>query len=295
MVLTSDKGWPYTWKEAEFIRDCSVNCEVERAWQIVKGDATEWFSPRGETDFTPERHLLIGTPEIGKSMNAGSYLLYQLLHYDVEKLPAVLYVIGHEAFLFEKATQTVTKYMDEFSIDGVLDFLSDRGVNAYIIYEVAKEGRKPYQIIISSLWGMIVLSSPNLDNLSAWEKHRSPKRIIMNCPEKDDVKAMRVWMKRNDSSEQAEYWKKVKGRMDEVGPLLRYIFDDRKYNNRIESCKSTINKLNRIDAEYYLHFGTGKMLGGDNASHKLVKVVRVRGECNNELTFNWLISLGLGI
>ncbi|EAN99306.1 retrotransposon hot spot (RHS) protein, putative [Trypanosoma cruzi] len=294
MVLTSDKGWPYSWEEDEFIRDCSVNCEVERAWQIVKGDLTEWFSPRGENKLTPGRHLVIGTPGIGKSMNAGSYLLYQLLHYDAKKLPVVLYVIGNGTFLFEKTTQTVTKYVGGASIDDVLDFLSDRGVNAYIIYDVAKEGRKPYPISNSRKWGMIVVTSPNPDNFGAWEKYKSPKRIIMNCPEKDDVKAMCVWMKRNDSGEQAEYWNVVNGRVDKVGPLLRYIFDDTKYNNRNDLCEDTVNSLSRIEAEYYLHFGTGKMLGGNNVSHKLVRIVRVRGGKNCELTFNGLMSPYLG-
>ncbi|RNC33427.1 retrotransposon hot spot (RHS) protein [Trypanosoma cruzi] len=46
MVLTSDRGWPYTWKnERQDTYDCYVNCEVDRVWQIVKGDLTEWFSP----------------------------------------------------------------------------------------------------------------------------------------------------------------------------------------------------------------------------------------------------------
>ncbi|RNC52888.1 retrotransposon hot spot (RHS) protein [Trypanosoma cruzi] len=77
MVLTSDKGWPYSWGQGlnEFIHDCYVNCEVERVWQIVKGDLTELFSTDGRTDFTPKRRVLIGTPGIGKSMAAGSYLL----------------------------------------------------------------------------------------------------------------------------------------------------------------------------------------------------------------------------
>ncbi|EKG08354.1 retrotransposon hot spot (RHS) protein, putative, partial [Trypanosoma cruzi] len=37
MVLTSDKAWPCTWnrKGVESTRDCYVNCEVERVWQIV--------------------------------------------------------------------------------------------------------------------------------------------------------------------------------------------------------------------------------------------------------------------
>ncbi|RNC58632.1 retrotransposon hot spot protein (RHS), partial [Trypanosoma cruzi] len=95
MVLASDKGWPYSWKTIQDPpKDVFVNCEVERLWQTVKGDLTAWFSPHGGTDFTPERRVLIGTPGIGKSMNAGSYLLYQLLHYDVEKLQVVVHCFG---------------------------------------------------------------------------------------------------------------------------------------------------------------------------------------------------------
>ncbi|PWU90948.1 putative retrotransposon hot spot (RHS) protein [Trypanosoma cruzi] len=237
MVLTSDKAWPYTWKEVESLPYCYLNCEVERVWQIVEHYLNEWFSIHAETDLTPGQHLVIGTSGIGKSMNAGSYLLYQLLHYDVEKLPVVLYVIGNEAFLFEKTTKTVTKYMDGFSIERVFASLFLRGVNAYIIYDVVKGCRKPYQISTTRVWGMIVVTSPKEDNFDAWEKYRSPKRIIMNCPEKDDVKAMCVWMKRNEPTEQAGYWRNINGRMEGVGPILRYIFDENKYNGRIQSCK----------------------------------------------------------
>ncbi|EKF98955.1 retrotransposon hot spot (RHS) protein, putative, partial [Trypanosoma cruzi] len=44
MVLTSEKGWPYSWEEDGSTRDCYVNCEVERVWQIVKVDLSKWFS-----------------------------------------------------------------------------------------------------------------------------------------------------------------------------------------------------------------------------------------------------------
>ncbi|PWU92459.1 putative retrotransposon hot spot (RHS) protein [Trypanosoma cruzi] len=294
MVLTSDKGWPYSWEEDEFIRDCHVNCEVERVWQIVELYLIKWLSTRGEDNLTPGRLLLIGTPGIGKSMNAGSYLLYQLLHYDAEKLPVVVYVIGNDAFLFEKITKTVTKYMGGASIENVLASLSIRGVNAYIIYDVVKGCRKPYPLPNSRGWGMIVVTSPNEDNFGAWEKYKSPKRIIMNCPEKDDVKSMCVWMKRNEPSEQAGYWRNINGRMEGVGPILRYIFDENKYNGRIQSCEDTIGELNRIDAEYYLRFGAGEMLGGDKVSQKLVRIVRVRGVHNIEWTFNGLMSPYLG-
>ncbi|EKF29364.1 retrotransposon hot spot (RHS) protein, putative [Trypanosoma cruzi marinkellei] len=114
MVLTSDKGRPYSWKwkENNFTRDCYVNCEVERVWQIVKGDLTEGFSTRRGTDFTPERRVLIGTRRIGKSMAAGSYLLYQQLHYDVEKLQMVVYSFGGSTVcVIDKTTQMVTRYV----------------------------------------------------------------------------------------------------------------------------------------------------------------------------------------
>ncbi|RNC40266.1 retrotransposon hot spot protein (RHS) [Trypanosoma cruzi] len=77
MVLTSEKGWPYSWNTIQDLpKDVFVNCAVDRAWQIVKGDLNKWSSPHGVTDFTPKRRVLIGTPGIGKSMAAGSYLLY---------------------------------------------------------------------------------------------------------------------------------------------------------------------------------------------------------------------------
>ncbi|PWU88457.1 putative retrotransposon hot spot (RHS) protein [Trypanosoma cruzi] len=94
MVLTSDKAWPYSWGACEFNRDCYVNCEVERVWQIVKGVVNKWSSGHGETDLTPDPCVLIGTPGIGKSMAAGSYLLYQLLHYDAEQLQVVFHCLG---------------------------------------------------------------------------------------------------------------------------------------------------------------------------------------------------------
>ncbi|RNF21885.1 retrotransposon hot spot (RHS) protein [Trypanosoma cruzi] len=111
MVLTSDKGWPYTLNGPHGAdNDFFINCEVDRVWQIVKGDLTEWFSPHGETDFEPKQRLLIGTPWIGSSMAAGSYLLYQLLHYDAKKLPMVVHCFGGSTkYESDKITKTVTR------------------------------------------------------------------------------------------------------------------------------------------------------------------------------------------
>ncbi|ESS54957.1 retrotransposon hot spot (RHS) protein [Trypanosoma cruzi Dm28c] len=291
MVLTSDKGWPYSWEEDEFIRDCHVNCEVERVWQIVELYLIKWLSSHGETKLTPGRLLLIGTPGIGKSMNAGSYLLYQLLHYDVEKLQVVLYVIGNETFLFEKTTKTVTKYMGGASIEHVLASLSIPGVNAYIIYDVAKGGRKPYPLPNSWGWGMIVVTSPNEDNFDAWEKYKSPKRIIMNCPEKDDVRAMCIWMKRNRPlQEQAEHWKEVSGRMNNVGPILRFIFGKQAYDDRIKACQQAVDGSTASELERNLGIGCCYSSNDSDLSRKLVRVVRVRRGHSIESPLNVLIS-----
>ncbi|ESS61641.1 retrotransposon hot spot (RHS) protein [Trypanosoma cruzi Dm28c] len=48
MVLTSEKGWPYSWnrKGVESTHDCYVNCEVEQVWLFVKDALTELLSIR---------------------------------------------------------------------------------------------------------------------------------------------------------------------------------------------------------------------------------------------------------
>ncbi|RNC56471.1 retrotransposon hot spot (RHS) protein [Trypanosoma cruzi] len=94
MVLTSDKGWPYSWEEDGSTRVCHVNCEVERVWQIVKGDVTEWFNSRPEEHFTPHPRVLIAKLGIGRSVNAGPYLIYQPPHYDAEQLQVVFHCLG---------------------------------------------------------------------------------------------------------------------------------------------------------------------------------------------------------
>ncbi|RNF07948.1 retrotransposon hot spot protein (RHS) [Trypanosoma cruzi] len=113
MVLASEKGWPYSWHTIQDLpKNVFVNCGVDRVWQIVRGDITAWFSPHGVTDFTPKQRVLIGTPGIGKSVATGSYLLYQLLHCDVEKIQVVVHCFG-DAYLSDKTTRAVTRCSDE--------------------------------------------------------------------------------------------------------------------------------------------------------------------------------------
>ncbi|PWU83936.1 putative retrotransposon hot spot protein (RHS) [Trypanosoma cruzi] len=197
MVLTSDRGWPYSWKEDESTRDCYVNCEVERVWRIVRNDLTEWFSPHRGTYFTPKQRLLIGTPGIGKSVNAGSYLLYQLLHYDAEQLPMVAYVIGSQSFLFDKTTKTVSTYRDNPRIEDVVNIFFFRGVKGYCIYDATLACRQPSAGLPCKGWGMIVVTPPDKNEYERWTKKMDATAIVTNCPEENDVRAMCIWMKRN--------------------------------------------------------------------------------------------------
>ncbi|EAN95199.1 putative retrotransposon hot spot (RHS) protein [Trypanosoma cruzi] len=298
MVLTSDKGWPYTWnrKGVESTRDCYVNCEVDRVWQIVKGDLTEWFSSHGEADFGPRRRVLIGTPGIGKSMAAGSYLLYQLLHYDAEQLPMVVYFIADRKFLFDKTSRTVSTYMGESSNKSFVRSLSDRGMKGYIIYDVAEPDDEPSSDLPSRGWGMVLVSPPFERNYKQWVKRSGATEIVMNCPGESDVKAVCIWMRRHRPvREQAEYWHVVKGQMDEVGPIPRYIFDERKYDNWVQRCHKTVDEATSSVILQYTGLGCGGYWDRMKVLYWLARVVRVRGgEFGSEFFFNLPVSAHLG-
>ncbi|PWU85514.1 putative retrotransposon hot spot (RHS) protein [Trypanosoma cruzi] len=292
MVLTSDKGWPYSWEQGvESLPDCYVNCEVERVWQIVKGDLTAWFSTHPGTYFTPKRRVLVGTPGIGKSMAAGSYLLYQLLHYDAEQLPMVAYVIGSQSFLFDKITKTVSVYMDDPRIDDVVNIFSLRGVKGYIIYDATLAFRQPPAGLPCRGWGMIVVTPPDKNEYERWAKKMDATAIVTNCPEENDVRAMCIWMKRNRPlQEQAEHWKEVRGRMNSVGPILRFIFGKQAYDDRIKACQQAVDGSTASELERNLGIGCCYSSNDSDLSRKLVRVVRVRRGNSIESPLTVLIS-----
>ncbi|EKG00620.1 retrotransposon hot spot (RHS) protein, putative, partial [Trypanosoma cruzi] len=250
MVLVSNKGWPYSWLLSKPILDCYVNCEVDRVWQIVKGDLTEWFSSHGESDFTPERRVLIGMPGIGKSMNAGSYLLYQLLHYDVKKLQVVAYRIAERSYLFDKTTETVTNYAEDAFLKAVEEF-SGRGMRGYIIHNVAEPIHEPFFRLLPRGWCMIVVTPPEESADRGRKKHLRDRRIVMKCPEENDVKAMCMWMKCGSPGRQAVYWQEVRGYMDGMGPILRDLFSERDANARLSATREPWNGL-----PYQMHMTT---------------------------------------
>ncbi|RNE95665.1 retrotransposon hot spot (RHS) protein [Trypanosoma rangeli] len=105
VVLTSEK-WPYALLQGGGSDYC-VYSEVEQVWLIVEGDLAGLFGTHGGANSASVRRVLIGTPGFGKSVDACSCLLYQLLHYDAEQLHTVACFIGERAFLFDKTTKTV--------------------------------------------------------------------------------------------------------------------------------------------------------------------------------------------
>ncbi|EAN83522.1 retrotransposon hot spot (RHS) protein, putative, partial [Trypanosoma cruzi] len=297
MVLTSDKGWPYTLNAPHGTdNDFFINCEVDRVWRIVKGDLNKLFSSHGGTDFKPKQRVLIGTPGIGKSMAAGSYLLYQLLHYDVEELQVVVHCFGETAYVFDKTTKTVTIYEGNITSKNVLRGLWKSGMKGYIIYDVAKKGTPPDTGFAPSTgWGMIVVSSPEVSNYDEWEKQLQASRIIMNCPDEMDVKAMCAWMKRGlKPNEQAGYWKEVKERMKKVGPIPRHIFDEEIYIVRLGAVDVALLAIKDTDVEEYFTLGGEKKWYSEDPSHKLVKIVRARTEKGAEIFLNAPICDDIG-
>ncbi|EAN90961.1 putative retrotransposon hot spot (RHS) protein [Trypanosoma cruzi] len=298
MVLTSDKGWPCTWnrKGVEFTRDCHVNCEVDRVWQIVKGDLTAWFNSLPEDHFTPEQRVLIGTPGIGKSMAAGSYLLYQLLHCDAEQLQMVVYLIADRTFLFDRTRKTVSTYMGDSSNAFVAWIMSDHGMKGYIIHDLAEPDHALSVPLPLRGWGMVVVSPPLERNYKKWVKWSDATKIVMNSPGESDVKAMCVWMRRHQPvREQAEYWHVVKGQMDEVGPIPRYIFDERKYYNWVQRCHKTVDEATSSVILQYSGLGCGGSWDRMKVLYWLARVVRVRSEeFGSEFFFNLPVSAHLG-
>ncbi|RNC59251.1 putative retrotransposon hot spot (RHS) protein, partial [Trypanosoma cruzi] len=298
MVLTSDKGWPYTLSVLNGAgNDLCVNCEVDRVWRIVKRDLTKWFRNIDLTlNPSPLPRVLIGTPGIGKSMNAGSYLLYQLLHYDAEKLQVVVHCFGITMYVFDKNTKTVTKYMGEIISKNVLYDLRQCGMKGYIIYDVARKGTPPDTGFAPSTgWGMIVVSSPNLDNYDKWATQVKARRIIMNCPDEVDVKAMCAWMKRGlDKDKQAEYWRMVEKHMENVGPIPRHIFDEESYIDRLGAVDDALLAMKPTDVGKYFSLGGSNIWYFEDPCHKLVKIVREIADEGVEVFLNAPICADMG-
>ncbi|PWU99913.1 putative retrotransposon hot spot protein (RHS) [Trypanosoma cruzi] len=115
--------------------------------------------------------------------------------------------------------------------------------------------------------------------------------IVTNCPEENDVRAMCIWMKRNwPLQEQAEYWREVRGRMNNVGPILRSIFGKQACDDRIKACQQAVDGSTASELERNLGIGCCYSSNDSDLSRKLVRVVRVRRGNSIESPLNLLVS-----
>ncbi|PWU83166.1 putative retrotransposon hot spot (RHS) protein [Trypanosoma cruzi] len=147
----------------------------------------------------------------------------------------------------------------------------------------------------TSGWGMIVVSSPKVTNYDEWEKQTKAVRIIMNCPDEMDVKAMCAWMKRGlEPDEQAEYWRMVEKHMEKVGPIPRHIFDENDYIVRLGAVNHALVAIKPTDGEKHFTHGGVRLWDSEDPSHKLVKVVREITEEGAEVFLNASICDDIG-
>ncbi|RNE97016.1 putative retrotransposon hot spot (RHS) protein [Trypanosoma cruzi] len=125
-------------------------------------------------------------------------------------------------------------------------------MRGYIIHNVAEPIHEPFFRLLPRGWCMIVVTPPEESADRGRKKHLRGRRIIMNCPQESDLKAMCVWKKRNQSAEaQVEYWQEVRGYMDGMGSILRELFSERGTNARLSATREPWNGL-----PYQMHMTT---------------------------------------
>ncbi|PWU90303.1 putative retrotransposon hot spot protein (RHS) [Trypanosoma cruzi] len=210
-------------------------------------------------------------------MAASSYLLYQLLHCDAEKLQVVVHCFGGgDAYVSDKTTRAVTRCSDEDMCVSELRSLREHVRNVYITYGVAKEGTPPpRRFAPTSGWGMIAVSFPKVTSYDEWAKQLQAARVIVNCLDEVDVKAMCAWITRDETKEkQAKYWKEVENTCIfwdrfHVTSLMR-----RRLGKAVEPVRFALQSINEVTAKEYFSRGGESPRYSEDPSHKPVEVVR---------------------
>ncbi|CCD19858.1 retrotransposon hot spot (RHS) protein, putative, partial [Trypanosoma vivax Y486] len=123
---------------------------------------------------------------------------------------------------------------------------------------------------------------------------RNGKLIYVNCDDERDLKAFVAWQKLFPLGQDAgitdelckeisDEWKRVKQRIEQVGPLPRFVFSRGSFGSRFVELDNAISDITLNNKAPYM--GILRMSSewqSDHVSHKLVKLVRVRVGLNNE-------------
>ncbi|KAH8605344.1 putative retrotransposon hot spot protein 4 (RHS4) [Trypanosoma vivax] len=318
MVLSSEAGWPYTQfknetrsanNNAEVGRGGVLNAptsnavyirrEVVRVWYIVEKAVRAWYI-KGKL-VKPRTCIVIGTPGIGKSFACGSFLLHQLLHYDGGLLDVVAYFIRDSAYVIHNARPGVAGSVVLYdNIDATVNLIVDMArkkkghKRGFIIVDISQELKEPPSGLPTNFWPTVVLTSPDVRHYEQWMKDRNDKLIYVNCDDERDLKAFVAWQKLFPLGQDAgitdelckeisDEWKRVKQRIEQVGPLPRFVLNADSYESRHSQICNAISDITLNNKAPYM--GILRMNSewqSDHVSHKLVKLVRVREDLNNE-------------
>nr|CCC52513.1 hypothetical protein TVY486_1015550 [Trypanosoma vivax Y486] len=287
LVLTSEMGWPHRASGAT-ANDVFVRREVLRTWNIVKHDVDRWRASVHASG--PQTFVLVGTPGIGKSAAVGSFLLHQLLHCDAKKIPVVAYFVDGAAYLFHKtgAESKTARYYGS-TADGLsaIDGLLDKGICGYFIFDTTQDQAPPMNLPTSK-WGGIVLTSPDVQGYKEWKDQKGAVHIFMNTHDKQEIKAIFAWERREvllsgsrnrqTIKDLENEWKKTEERVDEVGPLPRYVFNEKLFRERQNEIRDVLSCADAQRLGNYVKILTKRgEWDSYDASHKLMKLVRVMG------------------
>ncbi|KAH8615418.1 putative retrotransposon hot spot protein 4 (RHS4) [Trypanosoma vivax] len=300
-VLTSAMGWPYTRFIPANARCVFVRREMVRVWHVVEEQIQMWPNCTHQCPNKP--YILLGTPGIGKSFGCGSYLLYELLHYDAAKVPAVAYFVSGSAYIFHKTgamAGRVVFYMKAGDALSAMDKITAgnikieqaesgegevkrREMDGYIIFDVSGTF-VPYSQFLLCRWGCIALSSPSTKKFAEWAKQNNALPIYINCYSRREIMAFHAFQERCVLRTDEEYigareqiesrWTEIRTRIREVGPLPRYIFDKELFDNRLKEVKNALKGITKSDMERYVEiFFGGEDWIEDRTTHKIIRLV----------------------
>ncbi|EKF27158.1 retrotransposon hot spot (RHS) protein, putative, partial [Trypanosoma cruzi marinkellei] len=78
--------------------------------------------------------------------------------------------------------------------------------------------------------------------------------------------------------------------MDEVGPILRFIFDEKSSNDERKDIDKVVEELTNSNARQYIGVTNEKMWEAANPSQRLLQIVRVLGKSANNQYLNYPAS-----
>ncbi|CCD21164.1 retrotransposon hot spot protein (RHS), partial [Trypanosoma vivax Y486] len=317
MVLSCEDGWPYTQFRNETANidnnagvgrggvfntprseDVYIRREVVRVWYIVKEKMRAWYIERKLVK--PRTCIVIGTPGIGKSFACGSFLLYQLLHYEGGLLDVVAYFVRDSAYVIHNARPgvpgSVVLYSDQHAAVLKIKRMASckRG---FVIVDISKKGEEPSRELPTKFWPTVVLTSPDVNHYDSWMKDRNGKLIYVNCDDERDLKAFVAWRvlrglpdKTEDNAglwldaeeKLKEQLKVLDERIKTLGPLPRFVLDADSYKSRHNQIGQAIRGTALDKTQYMGILRMNSEWKSDHVSHKLIKLVRVRGALNDE-------------